>query len=564
MIILKEITEQDGGNLYHFVRLRSDGVELDSLNVTVAADGVIRSMEILHNIEGDAAFSSTGRLLHCTAWESEAEAQAASFWSKHYTTRVGTWQGEIMDGLRIFGNLRRSIHDTYLKHLLANFPTRQSSIVFDTELYTVYEPTPLAAKPAEEDVDVPHAPISQADGFFRKNRRMLISLIIIIVSLTSIFLFLLTRPPELPPLSREMQSMTEARLLPAIPLVQMGYEAAFGEYTATTAAKLEAFAEQGAEIEFTDTDTFLDALYPLEKRNQLATFHDRVNQNRKLSDRQKADILHRLYGDNLTHTVVLGQDGFIPFAYNSLKQQIHSEALITYAYYLNRHFPGRAVAAEARFILANLVDRQKRLAELIFHHPAVSAACKDKNFAWLSHPNEAITVCATYERYSKFTKFEPATLRKHFNFCTLKLLDSILVPGQDFYRKSDAIFTRALLQIEITTEAREIQKGLNIIQGLASKKKDEDFSLREPFSDFLRILKERESAVAILGEIAAAETRIARVLSEIKSHQKYIDQNTRSITIIKSIEEDAWAKWQRTHLEKSSARAEKLSKRLPK
>lgn len=85
MVILKEISEDTEIKEYRFVRLRSDGVELDSLNINVDTAGIVRTLEILHNIEGDCAVSWDGAILHCTAWESEAEAQAASNWPKHYT-----------------------------------------------------------------------------------------------------------------------------------------------------------------------------------------------------------------------------------------------------------------------------------------------------------------------------------------------------------------------------------------------------------------------------------------------------------------------------------------------
>jgi hypothetical protein len=82
---LKKIVRLADSRIFDFVRLRSDGIELDSLEITVDDNFAIVQIEIRDNIEGSCAIAAQGRLVHCTAWESEAEAQESSQWSKHYT-----------------------------------------------------------------------------------------------------------------------------------------------------------------------------------------------------------------------------------------------------------------------------------------------------------------------------------------------------------------------------------------------------------------------------------------------------------------------------------------------
>lgn len=559
MVSLREILETDGNRTYVFARLRSDGLELDALHITTNTSDEITAIEILHNIEGDCAFSAVAELLHCTAWESEAAAQESSDWSRHYPRRIGVGQGNRTDALRIFKNLETVIGDSYLRHVLRKFIRFDQSIIFDAELYRLAQPKPLPP-PVEEPAVEPRITIWRRIP--QSQARIVIASIITLCTVVSVFLFLLSRNPELPPLSFEMRQMTEARLLPALPLAQVGYAVAFEQYVKETKIQLEAFAEESAKIDFTDTDTFLDALYPLDQVVQISTFHDKVMRNDKITDKQRAEILRRLYSDNLTFVVVPGDGGFIPFTFDRLRVEQHTESLVNYIFYLNRTYPKSAVALEGLFILLQILETQRHLSVIIFHQPEIRNACEQEKFAWLTHPNEAITICATFKRYAYITEFSREQLEKIFITTAVTICEEIA--AENSYRFADAVFKRELLRLEGTGQATDILGIFTKLRKLKSRQSDPDFFFKVPYTQFMHLIEGKGGQIPLLGKISENEKSLDQALKAANDFKAAVNRGNASIAAVKSLEATAWDKWKREHAEKLQERKKKLSSQKQK
>lgn len=562
---LKEIQETSDFRVYHFIRLRSDGAELDSLLIKVDTKSVIQQIEILDNIEGSCALTAGGRLLHCTAWESEAEAQDSSHWSKHYTQRVGKRTGDFTDAVRIFQSLERCIHDTYLKHILRIFPRRANLMEFDTDLYSLYEPPPQPAVP--DPVHEPTAAITNPrEPFSRRlaksvsrSRIILIALVVTIASTGVISMYLYNRPPELPPKTAEMLSMAGADLLPMLEITRAGLENALAAYANQVESGDRPFIRAGAAVEFRNEQDFVDRLYALDEEMQLSTFHDKILQNGTLGGLLKARILHRLYYENLVRVIDTGPDRVIT-AFNYLRRQLPKAVIIRYMFYLLLFHGGSAVATEAHFILQSLAEIQYRLTELIFYQREIREMCMAGKLEWLKYPNEAMIICDTRSKYSDRVPADAEKAASRFNDFQISAMDRAMNSARTNYRSADVQFMKALKSIQAAQDPQRMEQGIVALLRIPNPAADNGDIFQSAFFEMRRLVASRHEELTDLRSQAVLQARMDNLARESDSIRSRLNRSVRAMTSFKSLESAALHKHLSAELKKLAERQQKFAK----
>lgn len=559
---LKKIVRQADSQLFDFVRLRSDGIELDSLEITVDENSAIRQIEIRDNIEGSCALAAQGRLLHCTAWESEAEAQDSSHWSKHFTQRIGTRPGGMQDALRIFQNLERCINDTYLKHVLRIFPGAVKSIEFDGDLYQVYEPPrpPVVVPEPEEAVQIPKKPLpKRLYGLIIRSRLMAGALIITVTVMLAGSLYFYHRPPELPPKTAEMLKMKNADLLPMLRLAREGIDNALASYANQADAKRGPLTATVALVEFRNEQDFLDRLYVLDDAVQLQTYNERVLQNPNLSDFHKARILHRLYNENLMRVVSSDHNGQVVMVYKYLERQLNKADLSSYMLHLIHHFDGSAVAVEAHFIIEGIAEIQERLINHIYFEKTITDLCWQGKLEWHKTPNEAIALCETRKKYLAQIPADSTKATSVFRSFQVAVVERAIKTNHTAYRRADLHFIKALRLIHLANEPLTMEQAVGSVLRIAYPAADYGDIFRIEFQEMYRLILSRHEELADLRNQAALQLRIENLTRESDHIRSKLDSSTRAIANFKSLEYGALQRHFLNQMKKLSERQEKFS-----
>lgn len=557
MVILRDVQKSATFITYFFVRLRSDGVELDAIHIATDLTGIITTLEILHNIEGDCAFNAAGELLHCTAWESEEAAQASSEWSRHYPLRVGKSTAGVVEGLRIFSNLERSVGDTYLRYILKNFIRFEGNVIFDAELYRLI---PAEPPPTDATATITES-TTEPQSRQHDSKRLIFALIIIVPILSGIFLFLYNRPPERPPMSFEMKSLSETPLLPVLTMLSAGYESVLSQYTSENKRELEAFATEAAPVRFENKQQFLDALYPLDRQIQLSTFHDKIIKSGDFSDLKKAELLRALLSENWMRLITHRGDSVIPSAFESLRNQLDNAALLTYLLYLHRQYPHTALSIEARLIFFEMIQTQKRVATFVFYASEVQEVCGQKRIAWHKYPHEATVVCNTVTRYQSLTRIPEAELSQKFDTFSQTVLDSLQRETLN-YRQAEIACLKAALKIETAADAVEILEGLRLWRSITPGIAD-DFNHPDFYRGFSNLLNKHAKEISTLNDIARDERFLRKLLSDADILRATIARRTRDLSLIKSLYNESRAASSSEAIQKAMKRAEKFGKKTP-
>jgi len=376
---LKSITGDSVRRIYHFVRLRSDGAELDSL--LISCDGALRiqRLEIVGNSEGSCAMDGTGNVLHCSVWESEASASAVSDWSKHYTSRVGLREGNKSDARTILRAMSAVVTDTYLKHILREFETDRLPITFNADFYRVFEaqqspePAPVTALP--EKIAKPSM-ISHAFKYLAARRILIAAIGATIVGVFSICTFLYRRPPELPAKSALILEMESVPLLSVATRVDKDLDS------------IIAIEARGAGAP--------DSTPP---KSEITSFDKQYILNNDKPTLEKANRLREYFENHFFATTPLLASAPALRIFDFLREQLQAESYASYLLYLIRRHPGTEMAIEAHFLYSDILADQAFIARTLYDNPNISDRCAMDNFSYESYPNETIFVCDTYKKY---------------------------------------------------------------------------------------------------------------------------------------------------------------------
>ncbi len=557
MIILKEIVQSAAGKIYHFCRLRSDGLELDALNISLDGQGAIVSIEILHNIEGDCAFSDSGELVHCTAWESEAEAQQASDWSRHYPLRVGIAKAGRAEALRIFHNLRSVIYDNYLKHLLGIFPSGKTRLIFDESLYTVYIPELAQPQPA---ADVPESE-SDVRSFFNRHRRVLricgISMLVLCGGLVAFLL----RKPKFPPRTEEMARMGKTELLPALKFLDRDFSEILQQYGREHGPGLPAYGEKAADVEFKSPDQFLDDLYPLDKEIQIRIFHDQVFKNVKFFSREKAGIFRRLFDENLIRTISMTPDGIIPFAFDYLKNQLDKNSLLNYTLYLITHEQNSALAIEAMLIFFRITEIQKHTVSFIFYEREIRETCINRDFERLKHPNEAIILCETLEKHNAWKMMDKEILMGKFHTMQESILKHLSASAGQSTRLADIKFELALVRFEAAQTPADMASAIALFYEIPVPAEPGGFAYRESHQQLLKLFAQKQPELRSLRNRKKEEGDLSKLTAKADALRSSLNRSAKIPATLKDQVSQTMRKWHANVAERNIKRARKFAEK---
>lgn len=463
---------------------------------------MIRILEILDNIEGDCAFSWDGAILHCTAWESEAEAQAASNWSRHYTQRTGIRKGGRKEALRILENLRNAIHDTYLRHILGLSTSGKFDIRFDADLYHVADTPPLRNRASV--AASPEMPARTTGrvllNFFLSSRMRIAAGCAILIALGTIGAFVLRSASRNASISPETQKLMAAELLPGLPL--LGKK--FSEIADENRSIVVAGAKLRTATPFASADIFFDTFRPLDHTEQLIVFHTSVGSNAGFPNQKKAVLLRNLYRKNLAYVLRMNGGQLINFAYDYLRNQGNKKNLIEYLIALAKENPHTALSREALLILANVIEIQQRLSELLFFTDVISETCNKTD----SHTDEqAVLVCHNFKKYHHWRKMTKTELREKFNQLHEQILSLAATNIGDSYRLNDARFTLAATLMQRAETPEEWVRGYRHMNSIVPN--SGDFLLRQPYLKLKKLFAEKPQ-LRIDTEAEAREERILR------------------------------------------------------
>jgi hypothetical protein len=564
VIILKEITEQDGHRVYHFVHLRSDGIELDSLNITTAPTGIIRTIEVLRNSEGDAAFSATGALLHCEAWESEDAAQAVSYLSKHYTARLAIEKGKKKDGLRIFENLRQSIYDTYLKHLLGVFPGKKTKILFDADLYSlpipVTEPSITPEKIPDEVVTSPPEPPGSFNRFIPRSR---IARFVVVGFVPSLFCgtFLLVRKKlQYQELSADLKQLITADLLPVLPVLEKGFETTLREFRLSAAAQPTQYIRKEKSLSHKNLGAFLDQIFPADRKEQVIILHNSAILRNKASDFQKADALRRLYSENLMRVVTASKPERIYIAHDYLLNQANKESLIQYLFFLITQYPNSALEREALLILANIIEIQQRLIDLLFGVPDISAFCNSTAPEDIDDIKQRF-VCLNYSKYRGWTTIQKTDLQGKFNDLTFQVLSYPKSGSANRYRINDFKFEKASFLMAIAKNTDQWLRGKRILDSISPSDNHFGFFHREVYLKLITLILKNHHKLVDATTQAKQARLLERKTHELDQLREKISDSQDSLASLKRLQGQAAMEYNQKSIQGKIARAEKFSKK---
>jgi hypothetical protein len=467
------------------------------------------------------------------------------------------------DALRIFGNLGRCIYDTYLQHVLRVFPVADKPVIFDAELYRVYEPLPPVWIPEAEQLaeSTNRTCRERLQSLAARSRLMLGALAGTIFLMVAGSLYLYYRPPELPPKTAEMLRMKDADLLPLLRITRDGLETSIETYTREVDGRIAVFTGTGEALEFQNEQEFLDRLYPFDEIIQLQTYNDRVLRNRKFSDLHKAKILHRLYEENLLRVVLGDKDGPVLMTYNYLRRQLNKAELSRYMLYLMRHYAGTPVAIEAHFILSGVAEIQSRLVDRVFFSRDIRELCLSGKFEWHKFPNEVTAICDTRNKYLSSIASDSSKSELIFQNFQVAVLDRALKTNRTAYRRADLLFTKVLEKIRVATEPLAMQHAVHSL-----------FLMEYPLADCGDIYRQefltmRNSTLKMAGDLrdlreqAELQARLDKLTHEAENLRSAIFKGIRTLNNIKAMETSVWIPGLTAQTKRRIEREEKL---LPK
>jgi hypothetical protein len=561
MTVLEEVHYEGDRRIYEFNQVRVDGVALDSLRIELDSQRVIQRIEILHNVEGDACFDSGGQLVHCTAWESETEAQSTSEWLRHYTARLGKRTGTIADARRIFRNLYLAMQDNYLKHLLGIFPAQTTAIAFDEQLYPQAISKPIRAIRTIEEapgIGEPQRTLLQKiqDGLWATTTGKLTSIAtsvvtLVTISVTASYFF---QAPTLTPADQELLS---ANLLPALDLVEKQFPQVVakgisaGETTWVRIAK-----EEHDNVAYENTDKFLDQIYLKSQGDQIRIFHHSVLLNQRLTVFEKARILGRMYRENLIRLISTGGTDFMDLAHQYLQYQMEKNFLIEYLTYLLKHYPKTAISMEAGLIFAQIVEIQSYSIHWLLFQPAISEGCREES-AFEKSESKFHVVCAVHRKYANWRRFGADGLRAKFLDLRRQILNYVVMQAESTYRVNDA----GLELIRMNLQTVKSTKDLRIIaQDFWKLRSDlRDFHQLGPYRRLAQTFSNNSHLEKSLGLIERDRRLLDYHLNEVGLIRGRLDKYPGAIKLAEKIEIDAWSDYQQSALKKLAAREKRLS-----
>jgi len=567
VIILKEATVRGDDKNYHFIRLRSDGVELDSLNITTSLQGFINTIEILHNSEGDAAFSIMGKLLHCETWESESEAQATSFLSKHYTARIGLRTGNKQDGLRIFDNLRQSIPDTYLKHLLGIFPNKKSKIFFDDSLYRISTHLNGKEEIPEKRLDTPVGSTSTIEiirkNFMFRNKFAQVGLTVITLLLFCGAFLLLRNQNQFHELPTKLKQLMQTDLLPVLPMLGKDIETLLLEFRHSTAANPNIYFKKEKSLSYKTLDSFLDQIFFQDKEAQVLLLHNSVILNDKVSDFKKAEALRRLYQDNLTSIIKMTKPEQVYLVYDYLLHQENKGTLIQYLFLLITKFPDSALAQEALLIYANIIEIQQHLAGLLFDAAHLADLCTVISPENMDDIKQRF-VCLNYKKYHRWKSTMRVDWEKQFSELRLQALSYRGRDRVSQYRINDIKFEKACLLMGTAKNSDEWLRGKISLDSISMPDNGSGFIYRGVYAKLVALMRNNAEKITTVAMRAKDERLLVEKQLEMDEIQRRLSNRQSDFASLKTLGTQAWIEFKQKAVQEKITREDKLSRNQSK
>lgn len=194
----------------------------------------------------------------------------------------------------------------------------------------------------------------------------------------------------------------------------------------------------------------------------------------------------------------------INFAYDYLRNQGNKKNLIEYLIALAKENPHTALSREALLILANVIEIQQRLSELLFFTDVISETCNKTD----SHTDEqAVLVCHNFKKYHHWRKMTKTELREKFNQLHEQILSLAATNIGDSYRLNDARFTLAATLMQRAETPEEWVRGYRHMNSIVPN--SGDFLLRQPYLKLKKLFAEKPQ-LRIDTEAEAREERILR------------------------------------------------------
>lgn len=496
-MLLEQVQTHIQGETYRFVRVRTDGSPLDILTITTNTKDTILRMEIRENERGDCAFTREGELEFCNGWESESQAQEVSSWSRHFPQPATIGPQDAQYALGIFEDLAAKISDTYLRHLLYQFPGRKSLLVFDARLYRIHNPpvsTPVIVEPEEitiaADIKSHYERIREnMAAFINHHRLAAISAAAILLAGICFFVFhLITRDgfgddpkkwaqltkdqikgdsinPKFEQIAyryRNFPEVMNSEALPFLKLSKRTFPALLEDYKRIKGGIAVGGLTSQAVI-LPNYDSLLDDIYFESPNEQLRRYHSSVYLNPRLSSFAKARLLHRLYHDNLVRTLASYSANAIFIAYDYIEKQTNKAELGDYLLRLMALAPDSEVAAEAHLIFAELTEIQQRLVQLLYFDVGIVAQCRDSGSAKNSVEN---AVCTIVRRYAPWVSSTESESRKRFQEFILQVLEHGLTHNRISYRRNDMLFAKSAALLPILQNYQEFTEFRTAISGI--------------------------------------------------------------------------------------------------
>lgn len=517
-MILMEVHEGVDGHTYRFVRLRSDRVELDNLWIYTDLAGVIQSVEIANNELGDCAFDREGKLLGCSVWESENAAQEVSSWSRHYPLRSGGWQGTIDDALNIYANLRQNITDTYLRYILGAFPARQTNLIFDHELYSIKsaakrEPDSITERPTEANTgEVPsvNQKSVQHKGLQRQIFLAFSAFLFLFVSGYYLRLHLKKSTVQNSP---QAERILKAELLPTWNLIARPFSQSLQRHTAQLPVFLTEKSSEAVGFTSANLQAFLDQLYELPAKQQLAIFHSTVMLSRHLNEKFKAEAFGNLVDDNFVKFIQVHSSELYLILFDYLQNQVDKQPqLETYLAYLGQN-PQSQVAVEAAIALHQLIEIQKRAVQILLETDTIRKMCKG-DFMDQTDPMKAFVVCRFIEMHPAIAAADWTRVAEKFDRLRIEVLEHALQNNVTGYRKGDIQTLLAKARFEVAHDPENLQKALAILGAVNDTRGQGRFRFRAAYLNMQVTVKKYSRNIRLRLNRARIEEQLEKLHTE--------------------------------------------------
>lgn len=523
-MILQEIKKKNGRKIFVFARTRADGYILDSMKIHIGKKGQILQMDAEELKLGSCSFARRGKLLSCQAWENEEEVRRQSDLSKHYGTVMSRESKGINYAKEICRKLHEKLEDNYLRFIIKNFIFLKKNAEFEEDYYCLPIKTDVRdsenLKIISSKAEVPADSVQKESAPQRKEWKLWAGTAALILFLSIVLYSVFTgnpnrentaeNPSEWPqpngndlhimPLSeapekfifrkRDYARILSASLFPSFRM--LGKEISEILKDEFWKEKFNSGKKTVNQIRYINDQDFFDSIYNLDRTEQILIFHNEIIQSGKLSIFRKAELLHKLYYENLTRILYhYSLNSFVSLS-DFAEMQTDKEFLLSYLVFLLLDFPNSEISTEALLIMESIVQIQQRFASSF--DSEIQGQCGQRCSDCMYFPFEKLS-CKIYINYI-FQNIQYKADNNRFLNLRKKILSYAIHSNKKKYVLNEIYFRKALLYLHHFSKDEEFEMFRKVFSQIEPNQNYGSFYSLKEYSKMKKIL-DRNQAVFV-------------------------------------------------------------------